>query len=262
MDKPNSLKGLRALICGASGGIGRETALLLARFGADVIPLARTEQKLQLLQKNIQNEQNYCSNYIVCDLDNYIELEKTVFNVIGDKPIDILINNSSGPAGGPILEAAADEFLQAFKRHILSSHTLTKLLLPGMKKKNYGRIINIISTSVYEPIPGLGVSNTIRGAMASWSKTVARELPPGITINNILPGYTDTARLTSLMEAKASTLNCDVEEIKEMWINEIPEGRLAEPQETAQAIAFLCSPAASYIRGVSLPVDGGRMRGI
>jgi 3-oxoacyl-[acyl-carrier protein] reductase len=131
-----------------------------------------------------------------------------------------------------------------------------------MVASDYGRIINIVSTSVKEPIPNLGVSNTIRGAMASWAKTLSRELPECISINNILPGFTDTPRLTSLAEQIAEKRGVSTDEVMAGWLAEVPAGRLIDPSETAAAIAFLCSPAGGAIRGVSLAVDGGRLRSI
>ena len=143
-------------------------------------------------------------------------------------------------------------------RHVLASQTLVQLLLPGMQALKYGRIINIISTSVKEPIPGLGVSNTIRGAMASWSKTMSKELPPSITINNVLPGFTDTERLAELKTTLSVQKGISEADVENAWLATVPEGRLADPSELGSVIAFLSSPAASFVRGTSIPVDGGR----
>ena len=171
---------------------------------------------------------------------------------------EILINNSGGPPSGPLIDATPHDFEKAFRRHVLASQTLVQLILPGMKTANYGRIINIISTSVKEPIPGLGVSNTIRGAMASWSKTMSKELPPSITINNVLPGFTNTERLTELKKTLSEQKGIIQEEVENAWLSTVPAGRLADPSELGKVIAFIASPAASFIRGVSIPVDGGR----
>ena len=256
-----SLRNRRALICGASAGIGRATALELAQLGAECILLARREDRLQALQAEIIQVGGQ-AQILVADLDQRDDVIAKVQAEVQKAPIHILINNTGGPKGGPILQASEDEFLLAFSRHILVAHRLLQTLLPGMKESGFGRIVNVISTSVYEPIPNLGVSNTIRGAMASWSKTVSKELPPGITINNILPGFTDTERLGQLKQGRASSSGVSEETVHNAWLSMVPEGRLAQPQETAGAIAFLVSPTGAYIRGVSLAVDGGRLNSI
>ena len=169
-----------------------------------------------------------------------------------------MINNSGGPPSGAIVDATPTDFEKAFRRHVLASQTLVQLILPGMMESNYGRVINVISTSVKEPITGLGVSNTIRGAMASWSKSYSNELPPNITINNVLPGFTNTERLGELKKALSEQKGISEEEVEKAWLSTVPEGRLGDPSELGNVIAFLASPAASFVRGVSLPVDGGR----
>jgi 3-oxoacyl-[acyl-carrier protein] reductase len=256
-----SLKGHRALICGASAGIGRATALCLAEAGAETILLARREDRLLDLQKEIQ-EIGGTATLLVGDLDKLEDVLYKVDRILKDGNITILINNTGGPKGGSILKANPSEFLSAFSRHLISAHSLMQRLLPGMIQSGYGRIVNVLSTSVYEPIPNLGVSNTTRGAVASWSKSVSKELPPGITINNILPGFTDTERLGTLKNARASRTGVSTDDVHATWLSQVPEGRLARPEETATAIAFLVSPAAAYIRGLSLPVDGGRLKSI
>lgn len=256
-----SLEGKRALICGASAGIGRATALQLAEQGAHCILLARRAERLESLKEEIVSNGG-TAEVLVGDLDQRDATVEAVEAKLLEGPIHILINNAGGPKGGPILNAAEDEFTVAFGRHVLASHRLTQALLSGMKDAGYGRIINIISTSVYEPIPNLGVSNTIRGAMASWAKTVSKELPPGITINNVLPGFTDTERLSQLKKGRATSNNISEDTVHAQWLSQVPEGRLAQPEETAGAIGFLVSPAAAYIRGLSLPVDGGRLKSI
>ena len=256
-----SLSGKRALICGASAGIGRATAIQLAEQGAHCILLARRVERLENLKSEIETNGG-SAEILVGDLDQRDAAVTSVEQLLSNGPIHILINNAGGPKGGPILNAHEDEFTTAFGRHVLAAHRLTQTVLSGMKESGYGRIINIISTSVYEPIPNLGVSNTIRGAMASWSKTVSKELPPGITINNVLPGFTDTERLGQLKKGRANKNGISEDTVHQQWLSQVPEGRLAQPEETASAIGFLVSPAAGYIRGLSLPVDGGRLKGI
>ncbi len=255
------LVGRRALVCGASAGIGRATAIALAEEGAELILLARRGERLQSVKEEIETNGG-SAIVLIGDLDQRDLVIANVKRLAEESPIHILINNTGGPKGGPILQATEDEFLTAFSRHVLSAHRLVQTLISGMKAAGYGRIINVISTSVYEPIPNLGVSNTTRGAMASWAKTVAKELPPKITINNVLPGFTDTERLTQLKKGRAQKSGSTEDAVHQAWMTQVPEGRLAKPEETASAIVFLASPEASFIRGVSLAVDGGRLKSI
>ncbi|MHC4393191.1 MAG: SDR family oxidoreductase, partial [Planctomycetota bacterium] len=252
-----------ALVCGASAGMGRATAFALANLGCGITALARSESKLAAIRPLLWNAGAPAIHTLVADLDDRPALaEKVTAHLAEHGPCHILINNTGGPGPGPLLEADEAALLTGFGRHVLASHQLVKLVLPGMREAGYGRIINVISTSVREPIPNLGVSNTIRGAMASWSKTLSRELPPGVTINNVLPGFTATGRLADLAESIADRLGKSVADVEANWQSQVPEGRLAQPNEIGEVIAFLATPAASYIRGQSLAVDGGRLRGI
>lgn len=255
------LEGKRALVCGASGGIGRAIACAFAAAGADVIALARRSDRLEALKKEVEQLGGSILP-LVADLNDRATVCAQVEQLLESGPIHILINNTGGPKGGPLLEAEEEAFTEAFGRHVLAAHRLSQLLVPHMSAAGYGRIINIVSTSVYEPIPNLGVSNTIRGAMASWAKSLSRELPSGVTINNVLPGFTDTARLSQLRKGRAEKNNISESDVLKGWIAQVPEGRLAQPEETAGAVLFLASPAGAYVRGVSLPVDGGRLRSI
>lgn len=257
-----SLHGRTALVCGASKGIGAATAVALAAAGAKVVLLARTGPALDQLATRIEDDGGEAVVQ-VADLDDRSGLTAMIEALLATHgPIHVLINNSAGPPGGPLLAADDDDLLVAFGRHVLAAHLLVQKVVPGMVADGYGRIINVISTSVREPIANLGVSNTIRGAMASWAKTLSSELPPGVTINNVLPGFTDTERLESLARGRAAREGTTPAAVHAAWMAQVPERRLAQPEETAAAIAFLASPAAAYIRGVSLPVDGGRLRSI
>jgi len=242
------LDGRIALVCGASMGIGAAIAERFKEEGAEVHGLARSGERLESMGYD---------GVIAHDLDDLDGLAKL------DLPAaTILVNNTGGPPHGSILEADPHDFGKAFRRHVMASQLLLRALLPHMRAIGWGRILNIVSTSVREPIAGLGVSNTTRGAMASWSKSVSKELPPGITINNILPGYTDTERLTELKNAKAESTGTPADEIQAAWLDAIPARRLAEPSEMASAAAFLASDEGAYISGQSLAVDGGRMGSI
>ena len=225
-------------------------------MGCRVIALARSEDKLQKVVDGLEGQGHLALTHDLGDRDG---LATKVSEVLGNGNIHILVNNTAGPKPGPIAEADEDNFLDGFQKHILVGSLLVKLALPGMKADQYGRVINIISTSVKAPIPNLGVSNTIRGAMASWAKTLSSEVAPfGITVNNVLPGFTSTPRLANLIKAAAERQGRPIEEVTEEWKNRVPAKRFAEPAEVAAAAAFLASPAAAYINGINVPVDGGR----
>lgn len=255
------LKGKTALVCGASTGIGAATARALAHLGARVVLLARNASALESVARSLEGNGH---RMLVCDLSDLAKTQKAVeaeLSACGS--IEILVNNSAGPKGGPILNAQSEEFLAAFTQLLLASQTLTRILVPSMKGSGYGRIVNVISTSVRVPIPGLGVSNTIRAATAGWAKTLAGELAPfGITVNSVLPGYTSTQRLDSLLDAAAARTGRSADDVAVEWKAATPVGRFGAPEEIAAAIAFLASPAAGFITGVALPVDGGRIGAI
>jgi len=252
------ISGKTALVCGASAGIGRATALALASQGASIIALARRADRLEALLPELLEAGAPDAMALVADLDDTEGLHRAVSGC----QAQILINNTGGPASGRLIDASPKSLDHAFRRHVVGSQVLLQALLPGMEAHGYGRIVNVLSTSVREPIPNLGVSNTIRGAMASWAKSVSKELAPGITINNVLPGFTDTERLAQLKTAIAERKDCSEERVMSDWMDSVPEGRLGRPEDLAAAIAFLVSPAGAYIRGQSLAVDGGRMNTI
>jgi 3-oxoacyl-[acyl-carrier protein] reductase len=254
-----SLDGRHALVCGASSGIGRAAAEALAAQGARLTLVARRATLLADLAAELHGRHGITAVALPLDLDDVGALPGAAQSC---GVVHVLINNSGGPPSGPILQAGPDAFLTAFQRHVLASHELLRATLPGMRKAGYGRIINITSTSVREPIANLGVSNTIRAAMAGWAKSVSKELPPGVTINNVLPGFTDTDRLSLLRRDVAQRTGQSEREVTDDWVRAVPEGRLARPEELGAVIAFLASPAASYIRGTSIAVDGGRLAGI
>lgn len=254
------LTGKKAIVCGSTQGIGKAAAIELAALGANVILVARNEEKLVEARKDLDTSKGQEHHYIVADFSFPPELKLRVEDYISEfGPVQILVNNTGGPAGGPIADAKSDDFLQAFNNHLICNHIMVQAVIEGMKSSGYGRIINIISTSVKQPLPGLGVSNTIRGAVANWSKTLANELGQyNITVNNVLPGATNTVRLQSIAERKSGNTGKSVDAVFEEMAHEVPMKRIAQPEEVANAIAFLASPAASYINGINVPVDGGR----
>lgn len=258
------LDGRRALVCGASQGIGAAAARALAELGANVTLVARSEDKLKASLAKLVTAKRQQHGYFIADLDQPETLTTALDQWLNSNgQANILVNNSGGPPGGPAHSARPEEYQKAFTRLMLCGQMLVQSLLPGMKASAYGRIINVISTSVKEPIKGLGVSNTVRWAVAGWAKTLASELGPfGITVNNVLPGFTRTPRIESLFKARAEKEGCSIEDIERHAMGLIPLGRFAEPEETAAAIAFLASPAAGYINGINLPVDGGRLQSL
>jgi 3-oxoacyl-[acyl-carrier protein] reductase len=254
-----SLRGKHALVCGASRGIGRAIAEELANSGARVTVVSRTRPLLEEVVQGLSRAESQAHKLIVADFSDPDSLEDKVLDLVARHRVDILVNNTGGPPGGSAHTAASEEYREAFTRHLICSQVLTRSVLPGMRRAGFGRIINIISTSVLQPIPGLGVSNTIRAAVANWAKTLAAELgPEGITVNNILPGFTDTDRLAVVIHMKAVAAGKTEAEIAQEIRHSVPLRRFAEPAEVANAVAFLASPAASYINGINLPVDGGR----
>ena len=256
-----SLLNKNAMVCGSTSGIGKSCAILMAKLGANITLVARDEEKLRETLILLDMTQNQEHNYLVADFSNPEEVRKKANLAIENRTYQILINNTGGPKGGPMFSADTEEFTDAFSQHLICNQILVQALVPGMKEADYGRIINIISTSVKQPIDGLGVSNTIRGAVASWSKTLANELGQyGITVNNVLPGFTATGRLDDIVSNTAKKKNQSEKEISENMMNQVPARRFAQPGEIANAVAFLAGHAASYINGVNLPVDGGRTK--
>jgi 3-oxoacyl-[acyl-carrier protein] reductase len=254
------LPGRHALVCGASEGIGRATAHELALLGADVTVLARREEALRAVVDALPRRVEQAHGWIAADVADTDRLRAQAEALAAGKPVHILVNNTGGPPPGAVHAAEIPAFLDAFNKHLVANHTLAQALLPGMRAAHWGRIVNVISTSVREPIEGLGVSNTIRGAVASWAKTLSREVAPfGITVNNVLPGFTETGRIEQLVRNRARSTGKSEEEITAEMRAIVPAGRFARPGELGGVIAFLCTPAADYINGVNLQVDGGRM---
>ena len=253
------LDGKNAVVCGSTQGIGKASALELALLGADITLIARDEKRLKAVVKDLPTPLGQKHDYLVADFNNPESLQSGLEKHFSRETFHILVNNTGGPPPGTAFDAKSDEYIKAFTNHLLCNQVLVQALVPGMKKSQYGRIINIISTSVKVPIRGLGVSNTIRGAVANWAKTLSLELGPfGITVNNVLPGTAMTARLEALIKNRAKKSGKTVEDVRRDMIAEIPAGRIADASEVAAAVAFLASPAAAYINGINLPVDGGR----
>lgn len=256
------LAGKHALVCGASRGIGRASAMELAALGARVTVLARSGDRLQQLLGELPGSHGH-HDAISVDMADTATLHAEVTALADAHPVQILVNNTGGPAAGPAHQATGEDYLAAMRQHLVAGQTLLQAVLPGMRAAGYGRLVNIISTSVKEPIAGLGVSNTTRAAMAGWAKTLAGELAAdGITVNNVLPGYTRTDRLAGLIHGKVEKSGQSEEAVTQAMLAGVPAQRFGEATEVAAVVAFLCSPAAAYVNGTSIPVDGGRTRAL
>jgi 3-oxoacyl-[acyl-carrier protein] reductase len=258
------LTGKHALVCGGSQGIGRAAAIELAQLGASVTLLSRSREALQGTVADLPRvAAAQAHDFLAVDMSERAALDEKVSALAQEKPVQILINNTGGPPGGPAHMANVDEYVIAFNQHLIANQVVLHAILPGMRAANYGRVINVISTSVKEPIRNLGVSNTIRGAVASWAKTLATELGPlGITVNNVLPGYTRTRRLDQILGDRARATGQPEDAIAKTMLATVPAGRFAEASEIGAVIAFLASPAAAYVNGINVPVDGGRMQSL
>lgn len=256
-----TLEGKRAIVCGSTQGIGRACAEEMAKLGASITLVARHQGGLDQVREQLPRpggQQHHCVQADFADAAGVGDAVAAHVNEHG--PVHVVVNNTGGPPAGPAITASAEEYLRGFEMHLLCNQMLAQVCAPGMRDAGYGRIINIISTSVITPIKGLGVSNTIRGAVANWAKTLAAELGPyGITVNNILPGFTATTRLTNIINGKAERAGISTAEVEEQMKGTIPARRFADPAEVGAVAAFLASPAAAYVNGVNLPVDGGRL---
>ncbi len=259
-----SLGVYRAMVCGSTSGIGKACAMELAGLGASVTLVARNEEKLRGALADLPRVGGVgqaAHDYLVADLGD----PKAAGDVVRAKAAaegtwHILIANTGGPPSGAMLDATLEQFQTAVNSLLLTPHEFVRALVPGMKAAKYGRIVTIGSTSVKQPIPNLGLSNAVRAGAANWAKTLSQELGPfGITVNNILPGYTDTERLADLFSARSKKSGQSEAAVRDDTIKLIPAGRLGRPEEIAAAVAFLCTPAAAYVNGVNLPVDGGRL---
>lgn len=257
------LFGKNALVCGSSKGIGKATAIELAKLGANITLVSRSANVMSEIIHQLERRPGQNHDFLAADFTNRADLKRKIAGLTATKAIHILINNTGGPAAGVIADSDEDAFLEAFQNHLICNQLLTQSVVPGMKREGYGRIINIVSTSVKQPLEGLGVSNTVRAAVSGWAKTWSNELAPfGITMNNVLPGATNTDRLQEIIRNKAAKQDISEAEVVREMEAEIPMGRFAHAEEVASVAAFLATPAAAYLTGVSIPVDGGRIKGL
>ncbi len=257
------LSGKTAFVGGSSAGIGRAAAIELSRLGASVILCGRSDEKLRDALELLDREKGQNHGFLSLDFSDEKAVREAVQKLAAERDVQILVNNTGGPPSGPIVGAEAADFFSAIHNHLIINHLLAKTFLPAMKKTGWGRIVNVISTSVKEPLDNLGVSNATRGAVASWAKTLAGEVGPfGVTVNNVLPGYTETERLENIVGGMARKAEKSAAEVASELQKHVPMRRFARAEEVGAAVAFLCSPAAGYISGINLPVDGGRTRSL
>lgn len=258
-----SLKGRKALVGGSSKGLGKAIAMQLAESGATVTLLARNESKLQSALKELPVPFDQKHQYLVADFSDFQQLKSIITSYFADNSIDILVNNTNGPAAGGVLDKGTDDYQQSFDLLFKTVCFIAMEALAGMRAANYGRIINLSSVTVKEPLQNLVLSNTIRSAVISWAKTLSREIAPaGITVNNILTGYFDTERLNEINQAQAANNNINPEAYKSQMKALIPAGRFGNPAEFAYLVAFLASEQSAYITGTSIPIDGGLLRSV
>ena len=258
-----NLTGKTALVCGSTAGIGKATAMELASLGARIVLMARNPEKLSQTLAELPSDEDQKHDALAVDFSDIAAFKQAVDTLTQKHQFHILINNTGGPKAGPAFEADPEHYAAAFAQHLLCNQILAQGVVPAMKQAKYGRIVNVISTSVKQPIENLGVSNTVRGAVANWSKTLSLELGPfGITVNNVLPGFTATDRLEDIVNSAAKRLNKTQQEARDFMTSVVPARRFAQAQEIAYGIAFLCSPSAGYINGINLPIDGGRTKSL
>lgn len=258
-----NLNGKTALVCGSTAGIGKATAIELAKLGARIVLLARNPEKLAQTLAELPRDYDQKHDSMAVDFSDTTAFKAAIDALSQQFQFHILINNTGGPKAGPAFEADPQAYAAAFAQHLLCNQILVQGVVPGMKQANFGRIVNVISTSVKQPIENLGVSNTIRGAVANWSKTLSVELGPfGITVNNVLPGFTATDRLDDIVNSAAKRMNKTTQEARAFMTSVVPARRFAQAEEIAFGIAFLCSPSAGYINGINLPIDGGRTKSL
>ena len=256
-----SLKSKRALVGGSSKGLGNAVAKQLARSGATVTLLSNNEQRLINTVNDLKEQTGLNHDYLVVDYNNFEEYQKKIEEYLLVNPIDILINNTQGPRGGDVMNVSIEDYQKSFDLLFKSVVITTMIALKNMKKNKWGRIINMASMSVKEPLQYLALSNSIRSALTTWGKTLSNDLGSyNITVNNILTGYFNTQRINQLNSEKAKKLNINIEEVYQSMKELVPLKRIGDPREFAYLITFLASDNAAYINGANIPIDGGLIR--
>lgn len=255
-----NLDGQQALIGGATSGLGKAIALQLAACGAKVTLMARSREKLEAIIHELPGQHH---DYLVADFNDFEDFQDRIQAYFDGKSVDILINNTQGPAAGAALEKSVKDYQEAFNLLFKTYCHTTLLALEGMRRRKHGRIINVSSMSVKEPLPNMALSNSLRAAVINWAKTLAAEVAPdGVTVNNILTGSFNTERLKSLHQKQAEQNGADLEEWRKQAADKIPMKRFGRPEEYGYLAAFLASEYAAYITGTNIPIDGGALKSI
>ncbi|GHE30551.1 SDR family oxidoreductase [Sphingobacterium griseoflavum] len=253
-----SLKGKRALVGGSSSGIGKAIAIALAACGAEVVLMARNEDKLRAVLQELDVRNNQHHSYLLTDFNDYDRHKEKMTHFFANDRVDILINNTNGPSAGNLFSKEEGDYQKAFELLFQNAVFASSLAIPYMQDQKFGRIINVSSMTVKEPVDTLVLSNTMRSALASWSKSLAREVAKhNITVNSVLTGFFDTDRLNALMNVQAENQGISFAEVKKSRISSIPMRRLGRPEEYGNLVAFLASEQASFLTGAAIPLDGG-----
>tara|TARA_B100001173_G_scaffold150419_1_gene130415 strand:- start:565 stop:1350 length:786 start_codon:yes stop_codon:yes gene_type:complete len=258
-----SLKSKKALVGGSSKGLGNAVAYQLAMSGASVTFVSSNKDRLIKTVDDLRNKTGINHDYLVVDYNNFEDYKKIIKKYLDTNPIDILINNTQGPKGGDVMNVSIEDYQKSFDLLFKSVVFTTMLAIENMKKNKWGRIINMASMSVKEPLSYLALSNSIRSAVTTWGKTLSNDLGVyNITVNNILTGYFDTERINQLNLDKAKKLNIDVEEVYNTMKELVPLKRIGDPKEFSYLVTFLASDNAAYINGANIPIDGGLIKSL
>lgn len=256
-----NLANKKTLVGGSTRGLGKAIALQMAACGATVTLMARNEEKLKETIILLPTPLNQIHNYLVTDFANFEGFKSDINKYFENNSIDILVNNTNGPSAGTVFEKSDLDYFAAFQLLFQTTCYVTTQALVSMRKQHFGRIINVCSITVKEPLPHLVLSNTMRSAVVSWAKTLSTEVAVNnITVNNILTGYFDTERLNEIIHHQANINNISTESQKKNMEANIPFKRLGKPEEYGHLVAFLASDYASYITGTSIPIDGGLLK--
>ena len=258
-----NLTGKSALIGGSSGGIGLGIAQQVAASGASVTLMARNEEKMKAVLANLPDGENQSHQFLVVDFSDFEDFTEKISNYFANNTVDILVNNTQGPPAGGALEQRTEDYQKAFNLLFKTVVFTTELALKNMQTKGWGRIINVASVSVQEPLNYLALSNTIRAAVVNWAKSLSIDVAKeGITVNNILTGYFDTERIAQLNSKKAETLGISKDKVRKAMENNVPAKRIGRPEEYGFLVTFLASDKAAYINGCNIPIDGGLLKSL